>query len=90
MYYILYVHFRLQRVIMNSQNNLFFVGLIAQLVEHCSGITEAIPEQARLESRSSLNFSDLLSLLLKEQFIYDDHVNHDCFCGIFLFKFLAS
>ena len=47
-----YVHFRLQRVIMNSQNNLFSVGLIAQLVEHCSGITEAITEQGPVSRKS--------------------------------------
>ena len=60
---------------MNSQNDLLLVGMIVQLVDHCAGIAEA-----KLESRSGLNSSDLLSLLLKEQFISDDHVHHDFFC----------
>ena len=51
----------LYRLITNSQNDQLPVGLIAQLVEHCTGVTEvmgSIPFQAWI-------FSGFLLLLLK-------------------------
>ena len=36
------IHSALHRFIMNQQNDQLPVGLLAQLVEHCTGITEVM------------------------------------------------
>ena len=77
----------LNEYITNSHNDQLPVGLIAQLVEHCSGIAEVIDSNLRLSFRNCLicvnNFENLFFYL-----IFHPHSKH--MFHIFIFTYSSS